>query len=522
MIDYAQIQAEAEARAKAKAAVAAMQFQTENGIAQTGVPSCSLKEFTKEAWHVLEPTNRFKDNWHIDAICEHLTACTTGEIQNIIINIPPRFMKSLLVAVFWFAWTWTFRPGSRWLFSSYSDTLSTRDSLKSRRLITSPWYLSHFPDSFVLTSDQNVKTRFENDKTGYRIATGVGGLGTGEGGDFIVVDDPHKVLEAESDAQRQTVHTWWDETMTSRVVDPATSVQVIVMQRIHDDDLTGHTLKRDPTYAHLCLPMEYEAETANAKNITPLGFQDPRSREGELLFPERFPQNVVDKWKVKLGAYAVAGQLQQRPVPRGGLMFKRVDFVIKEAAPLSMVSYVRYWDKAGTHGGGAYTAGVLMARDSDGFFWILDVVRGQWSSFERKKTMKMIAALDKQRYGAGVQIWHEQEPGSGGKESAEITNMDLAGYIVHANPVSGQGSKEERADAFSAQVEAGNVRLLEANWNEAYLTEAEIFPKGQYKDQIDASSGAFTKIVLTNVVRGLGVVGVSSVKGWGIGDAVSR
>ena len=281
-----------------------------------------LAEYVKQAWPVLEPATPYSHNWHIEAISEHLEAVTQGWIRNLVINIPPRHMKSLTVSVFWPTWTWTWRPETRWLFSAYAEALATRDSLKCRRLIQSSWYQSRWGHVFRLTGDQNEKKRFENDKTGYRIATGVGGIGTGEGGDVVVVDDPHKVKEVESDTVRQGVLDWWDETMSTRLNNPQTGAKVIIMQRVHERDLTGHVLEKmqageGERYEHLCLPAEYEKRVY----VSGIDFADPRREAGELLWPERFDRPAVDNLKAALGLRAAAGQLQQRPAPAGGLIF---------------------------------------------------------------------------------------------------------------------------------------------------------------------------------------------------------
>ena len=168
----------------------------------------------RQAWHVIEPSTPFVPGWHIDAIIEHLEAVTRGQIRNLLINVPPRHMKSLLVSVFWPAWEWIQHPERRWLYSSYAASLSIRDSVKCRRLIESPWYQSRWGDRFALTSDQNTKTRFDNNRSGYRIATSVGGAVTGEGGDRIVCDDPHNVDEVESDSVRKATIDWWDVAMS--------------------------------------------------------------------------------------------------------------------------------------------------------------------------------------------------------------------------------------------------------------------------------------------------------------------
>lgn len=217
----------------------------------------SLHRFVQQAWHVLEPATPYVDGWHIKVMCEHLEAVTDGRIRDLLINVPPRHMKSLTVSVFWPCWVWTRKPATRWLYCSYAQRLATRDSLKCRRLIMSPWYQRNWEGVFKLTGDQNEKTRFENDRTGQRLATSVDGTNTGEGADIIVCDDPHNVRERESEVQRENVSTWWDEVMSTRLNNPNTGARVIVMQRIHEGDLSGHVIQKGG-WDHLCLPARYE------------------------------------------------------------------------------------------------------------------------------------------------------------------------------------------------------------------------------------------------------------------------
>ena len=277
-----------------------------------------------------EPSTLFVPGFHIDAIVEHLEAVSYGQIRNLIINVPPRHMKSLLVSVFWPAWEWTRWPERRWLYSSYAASLSIRDSVKCRRLIESPWYQSRWGHVFSLTSDQNAKMRFDNNRSGYRLSTSVGGSVTGEGGDRIVCDDPHKVDDVESDTSRKAALDWWDVAMSTRVNDPKTSAMVIVMQRCHQRDLSGHLLEKG-NFEHLCLPAEYEGPG----RITSIGYCDPRTELGELLWPERFGPKEIEELKINLGSYASAGQLQQRPSPAGGGIFKR--------------HWFRYWQPRGAN-----------------------------------------------------------------------------------------------------------------------------------------------------------------------------
>lgn len=334
-----------------------------------------------------------------------------------------------------------------------------------------------------MTGDQNQKIYYENVETGFRQACSVASM-TGHRGDRVTWDDPHNVEGALSKADRTTASRIFKETLPTRVINPELSAIVVVMQRLHEEDVSGIILDGDFGYVHLCLPMEFEVDR---RCITSLGFKDPRTEEGELLFPERFPRSVVDRDKKILGSMAVAGQFQQRPAPRSGGFFNWEEIEIVDAVP-RLVKMVRYWDKAGTADGGAYTAGVLMGKGVDGLFYVLDVVRGQWSASQREKVIKATAQID----GVGVYIWVEQEPGSGGKESAESTVKNLAGFTARSERPTGE--KTLRAEPMSVQVEAGNVRLLKDTWNKEYMEEIKTFPVGKYKDQIDASSGAFNKL----------------------------
>ena len=447
----------------------------------------SFAEFVQNHWRYVESVN-YLHNWHIDCIAEHLEAVRDGQIKRMIINIPPRHMKSLTVSVFFPAWLWMSDPAKSFLFASYAQSLSVRDSIKCRRVVQSPYYMEHikelYPD-FKLTGDQNTKLRYENSHKGYRLATSVGGALTGEGADIIVIDDPHNVTEGESEQIRVATLNWWDEAMSTRLNNPKTGVYLIIMQRVHEEDLTGHILaKNHSEYTHLCIPAEYEGN----RIFSPLGWVDKRKKPDELLWRKRMGLKQIEELKKSLGPYGTAGQLQQRPVSRKGGMFKTEMAPIVSQIPWHVEKAFRYWDKAGTKGGGAYTAGVKIAKLEDGSFIVLDVVRGQWEALERERVIKQTALLD----GRNVRIGIEQEGGSGGKESAQATVRNLSGFIVKTDHPT--GDKETRAEPFAVQFNAGNVAILKGEWNEDYLRELRIFPAGKYKDQVDASSGAFNRL----------------------------
>ena len=448
-----------------------------------------LIEFVRQAWEAVEPDRDFVDSWHVEGICGELEAVARKETRNLIINIPPGCMKSLLCNVFWPAWVWIQNPSARFMFASYSEDLSLRDSLKMRYLVESSWYKENWGDRVRLRIDQNQKRKYETTAGGWRLATSVGGRGTGEHPDYIGIDDPHNVKEAESDVERKSALEWFDGTISLRGA-TRNVCRVLVMQRLHCEDLSGHLLsKQGVNPVHVCLPMEYEEDRMPP---TPSGFSDPRTEEGELLCPCLFTPEMVETAKAELASeYKRAGQLQQRPVPRAGGMFKLEWFKTLRATPAGCKRLCRYWDKAGTEDGGCYTSGTLIG-EFEKRYYIVDQIRGQWSSHARETVIKETAARDEYRFPGCVKIRIEQEPGSAGMHSVDYTIGNLAGYSVKADKVS--GDKATRAQPYADQMEAGNVFLIEGPWNADFIDEHTTFPNGKYKDQVDSASGAFNTL----------------------------
>lgn len=287
----------------------------------------SLYLFLRAAWKYIDPSP-WADGWPIEAVAEHLQAICDGDIKRLIINIPPRMGKSSCVSVAFPAWTWAQRyagptsgPAVPFLHASYANQLSLRDSVKCRRLIESPWYRKLWGQRFELNTDQNTKSRFGNDKGGERLITSIGAAVTGEGGNVICIDDPNAANEAFSEATVQSTIDWFDSVMSTRLNDPKTGAYVIIQQRLAEDDLTGHVLSKDVgEWTHLVMPMHYEAERSF---VTSIGWKDPREEEGELLWPGRFGEVEVKALERSLGPFAAAGQLEQRPEPKGGGVIKR-------------------------------------------------------------------------------------------------------------------------------------------------------------------------------------------------------
>jgi predicted phage terminase large subunit-like protein len=450
---------------------------------QTPTERCerSLYEFVRQAWHIVEPDCPFIDGWHIRAICRHLEAVEEGTIRNLLINVPPGHCKSRICNVFFPAWTWARKPSARFLHASYAQELATRDSVDCRYVIGSDWYRARWGRIVRLTDDQNQKIKFSTSQHGWRMATSIDGRGTGEHPDFVIVDDPHNVKQAESEVERRSCLKWWDATIASRGLIRGVR-RVVIMQRLHVSDLSGHILDQGG-FDHICLPYRYES---GRMKPTTIGWTDPRTRSGELLWPA-----IPEQMKQTFAGFAPrldAGQLQQRPVPEGGAMFKRDWFKIVPRLPDGITIAVRYWDKAASENAGDYSAGVLIVRDDD-LWYVADVLRGQWSVRQRNQIILQTAQLDSERFENSMTVI-EQEPGSGGKESAEFTIRQLAGLRIRADKVT--GAKEIRAQPFADQCEADNVRVVKGPWNMRFIEELSVFPAGDYDDQVDAASGAFS------------------------------
>lgn len=290
----------------------------------------SLHEFIQEAWPVLEPKTSFVDGRHIQAICEHLEAVFYGDILRLLINMPPRFMKSTIVSVMWPVWCWIQQPSIRWLCSSYALSLAIRDNRRCRQLIQSNWFQLKYGSIFQFSGDQNVKGRFENTAMGTRLAVSTLSSATGEGGDYLLCDDPHAIDDKESETAREATRDWWNTTWSTRLNDPQTSRMVCVGQRIHFDDISGMLIEQGG-WECLILQAEFEPERACSTRI----WQDWRTHEGELLWPERFPQEVLDEQKRKLGSFGYASIYQQSPVPATGGTFQQ--------------AWARYFEIKGDH-----------------------------------------------------------------------------------------------------------------------------------------------------------------------------
>jgi predicted phage terminase large subunit-like protein len=431
---------------------------------------------------------RLKDGWFRRAMeieLEHWwDDFKAGKRPVLLLSTPPQFGKSILIIDF-ISWISGKDPALRTIFASFSERLGVRANLRLQRIFDTSLYAKVFPKTSINTanavsiSGQHLRNReileFV-DQDGYFRNTTVGGPVTGESLDIGIIDDPVKGREeANSETMREKVWDWFTDDFSTRFSDFAG--MILIMTRWHVDDLAGRIIDTNKSAKTLVFKAIAEDDEEHRK-------------AGESLFPELKSIEFLLNKKSMMRLASWFALYQGSPIIEGGDMIMAERIHVVDRIPGKIIKSVRYWDKAGTEDGGAYSAGVLLHQLDTGKFVIADVIRGQWSSGRRELTMRQTAVVDTVR----VPVWVEQEPGSGGKESAENTvTKTLVGFSVFVDKVS--GDKVTRAEPFAAQVEFGNVVMLRAEWNKEYLDEARMFPNGKYKDQIDATSGAFNKLV---------------------------
>ena len=473
----------------------------------------SLYHFLQYFWPAYS-AQPFSPNWHIEKLCKELelvaekVARREPRDYDLIINVPPGSTKTALVSIMYPIWCWT-----RWhwmliITMSYSDKLSLESADYCRDILRSQLFQEVYPD-IIIKEDRDVKSNFKIAKKvvgaggvhrtpklltgGGRISTSLTGTVTGFHADILIIDDPLNPTQAASDVELANANHFMEQTLPLRKRDKDVTPVILIMQRLSQNDPSGHWLeKKEENVRHICLP----GEIRNFKQyVNPPEYAEFYT--DELLDQKRISWKTLKDLESKLGQYGYAGQIGQNPVPPGGGMFKVDRFTILPSLPSvhEIVHTIRAWDKAGTQDGGAYTVGVKMSKLVNNRWLVQDVVRGRWASQERERIIRSVAETD----GTAVEIWMEQEPGSSGKESAEATIRNLSGFRAYAEHAT--GDKEHRADPYSVQVNNGGVSLLNAAWNTQYLNELRYFPHSTFKDQTDASSLAFTKLVGKKIAR---------------------
>lgn len=419
-------------------------------------------------------------NWvqakHHKIICDALMRVFRGEINRLIITIPPRYSKTEISVVNFVPWCFGHAPDSEFIHTSYSSTLASNNSSNIRSLIQSESYQEIFPHVKLETE---ARSHWTTTKGGVFYATGSGGTITGFGaGKFrksfagaILIDDPHKADEARSDVMRKNVIDWFQNTLESRKNNKDTPI-ILIMQRLHEDDLAGWLLKggNGEKWEHLCLPVIQE--------------------DGTPLWEEKHDLATLRQME-QASPYVFAGQYMQRPAPLDGGIFKPGQIEIIDAIPTGKITWYRGWDLGATIGGDP-TAGVKLGKHESGIYIIGDLAHGDLPPDARDSLIKNTASLD----GKTVKISLPQDPGQAGKTQALNFVRMLSGYTVKTSPES--GDKIVRAEPFAAQVNVGNVKMLRGSWNMKIIEEMRMFPNGSHDDCIDACSRSFSELLSTS------------------------
>lgn len=487
--------------------------------AETLQAATSLHAFIKQAWPAIEGGVPFVDNWHIQAIAEHLEACYNREIKKLLINIPPRTSKSTIVSVMFPAWVWIRSPQEKFLYASYASSLSVEHSLKCRRLIESYWYQERFGGIYKLSKDQKAKSFFDNNKKGSRISTSVGASATGKGGNFLIVDDGNNVQDGESEVKRNNANEWLDSVWSTRLNDPKNDVQIIIQQRLHEDDMTGHIINNDANneWTKLIIPMEYEerrkAKTIILPSTNGKVWEDPREEEGELLSQARFSSEEIRQYKSRLGSYGYAGQYQQRPAPEdGGIIQKSWFRWWKSETPPEIQYIVQSWDTALTANEmSAYSActtwGVFLDENYIEHLILLGMWRGRVEYPELREMAKRLyidyrdsgKAHNPKFTGRSPDLCLVEAKASG---DPLIQDLHRGGIrAVSFNP-SKYGDKIQRVRLITPIIEGGRVwlraqapqydRLMP--FSDEFLQEVATFPNSSSRDLVDTMTQALLKL----------------------------
>lgn len=460
----------------------------------------SLYHFCKYMWNVIEPDTPFSDGWHIRVICDHLEAATEFTIPKLIINIPPRHMKSIIACVMWPAWVWGKYPARSFLFASHSEALATRDSLKTRQLIESEKYQKIFKPDWSLRDDQNTKTTFANTKNGVRKSIGVGTGVVGFGADYLVADDPNDPKLIHSEVHREDVKYWYDKVYSSRVNNPIKNCKVIIMQRLHEDDLSGHLLLQDINkeikHDLLVLPAMFTSIETNVKkqmdvprSKTRLWFKDPRTFDNQLLWGKQWSLESIKDLEASLGDEA-EGQLQQDPKPKMGGLFPRGDWKYYDKSPSDILQIIIFVDCAQKPGiSNDYSVWAVWAKTTNGFY-LLDLWR-------EKTTSPLLYSLSLEI----VNLWHPNamviEDKSAGSGLIQHLRGETTITVLAFDPL--QNDKVVRATAAAPTVKAGKCFLPRhikgkddkgnvINLVDVYIKEHQAFPKSKHDDTVDTTS----------------------------------
>lgn len=457
----------------------------------------SLAEFAKRAWRVLEPAAPLKWGWVLDAICQHLEAVSDGRITRLLMNVPPGSMKSLLTGVIWPAWEWGPKgmPEMRFVGTAHEETLAIRDSRRCRDLIKSDWFQRLWP--LGLAADLDGKREFGNTRKGVRQARAFTSM-TGVRGDRIILDDPISADNANSAAKLDAARIAFTETLPTRVNNEKSAI-VVIMQRLNEKDVSGVILDMGLPYVHLCIPMRFEPAR---RCVTEIGWQDPRTQEGELMFPERFSEEQVAELERTLGSYGAAGQLQQRPAPRGGGIINTAWFDYWTHMPPLEFRFITADTAQKTAEINDYSVLQCWGRSNTGKAILIDQIRGKWEAPE----LIVQARAFWLKHKDDIRIMCQRATLRGMFVEDKVSGTGLIQTLrregIAILPVQRVKDKISRAYDAAPFIESGNVSLpQDAPWLSDFLSEISSFPSGAHDDQLDPMFDAIAKVQVTPALQ---------------------
>lgn len=428
-----------------------------------------LASFIGKTLATTDPGAHYKPNWHIELIAEYLAAASRGEVRRLIINMPPRALKSVCVSVAWPAWLLGHDPRRRIMAASYASGLSVKHSLDCRLVVQSSWYRRLFTET-QLVRDQNEKHKFMTDQRGFRFATSVGGTITGEGGNFLILDDPQSPRQAMNRHGREMVNSWFEHTFASRLDDKDKGVIVLVMQRLHQDDLSGYLLDKGG-WEHLCLPM-----VADRPTLHDFGAVHKSRAAGELLHEEREGQAAVTRAKHELGSFAYAAQYQQQPLAEEGGML-RPWWLLRYAQPPAAMRVVQSWDTAIKAGIQHDASACLTFGESEGKSYLLHVSTERLEYPDLKRAFFALA----ERFRPSAILLEDK---ASGQQLLQDVRREAQLPVIARKP---RQDKLTRFAGVSAMIEAGRLVLPEqAAWLTDFEQELLAFPATTHDDQVDA------------------------------------
>ena len=439
--------------------------------------------FIQEIFPLVSPNGSLMRNWHLEAIAYALTRVLKGEVRRLIITVPPRSLKSICASVAFPAFVLGHNPRLRLICASYAENLALAHSRSCREVMRSRLYQRLFPHTQIVLGQDN-QMEFATTRGGYRLSTSVGGTLTGRGGNFVIIDDPMKAQDAFSEAARTNVREWYSHTLLSRLDNKSEDAIVLVMQRLHVDDLAGHLLEQGG-WTHLNLPAIAELE--HDILIGP-GRVQPR-KIGDLLHPEREPKSVLDEAKSEMGSMAFNAQYQQEPITEDGNLVKWSWFGIYDEPPQRTAAdkIIVSWDTALSEKDlASYSVAVVLQVRGETVY-VLDVIRERLEYPElRRKVIEMHRKWRNACNGYSLLIEN--------KGSGMGLIQDLKREHIHAIAIEPKGDKIMRMNNQTGRIEAGSVLLpRRASWLEEFRREICAFPGGRHNDQVDAFSQALDR-----------------------------